>query len=67
MSRDVHVRFCEQLGGKLPGLTRLNIFVRSQKAGERVKLSIATLSGTSSSLRLTKKRAEFVRVINPNF
>lgn len=36
MSGDVHVRICERLGGRFPGATRRNVYVRSQKAGERV-------------------------------
>ncbi len=36
MSGDVHVRICEHLGGRFPGVTRRNVYVRSQKAGERV-------------------------------
>ena len=36
MSRDVHVRFCEQLGGKFPGLTRLIIGFSDKSDAERV-------------------------------
>jgi RNA-directed DNA polymerase len=40
MSGDVHVRFCERLGGRFPGATRLAIFVKSKRAAERVMASI---------------------------
>ena len=40
MSGDVHVRFCERLGGKFPGATRLSIYVRTRRSGERVMASV---------------------------
>ena len=40
MSREVHVRCCEQLGGQFPGLTRRMIFCRSKRAAARVLSSI---------------------------
>ena len=40
MSREVHVRFCEGLGVKIPRATRRNIYVRSRRAGERVLASV---------------------------
>ena len=33
MSGDVHVRICEHLGGRFPGVTLRSVYVRSQKAG----------------------------------
>jgi hypothetical protein len=36
MRRESHVRFCESVGVKLPHATHRNIYVRSQRAGERV-------------------------------
>ena len=36
MSREAHVQFCERLGVRLPGATYRNIYVRSQRAGQRV-------------------------------
>ncbi len=32
MSGDVHVRFCEHLGGRFPGVTRLVVMVNGQRA-----------------------------------
>jgi len=40
MSREAHVQFFESLGVVLPEATRRNIYVRSQRAGERMKRSI---------------------------
>lgn len=57
MSRDVHVRFCEQLGGELPGLTRRNIFVRSQKAGERVKQSVSNFIRNKLKLKVNEEKS----------
>ena len=34
MSREVHVRFCEGAGVKLPRATRRNIYVRSHRGGQ---------------------------------
>jgi len=50
MSGDVHVRFRERLGGKFPGATRRNVYVRSQKAGQRV---MALLKRCYDKLHLT--------------
>ena len=43
MSGDVHVRICEHLGGRFPGVTRRNVYVRSQRAGERVLMGMRKL------------------------
>lgn len=45
MSGDVHVRFRERLGGRFPGATRRNVYVRSTKAGERVMALLERLYG----------------------
>jgi len=43
MSGDVHVRFCEGVGVRLPRATHRNIYVRSARAGARVMASISCL------------------------
>ena len=43
MSGDVHVRFCERLGVRLPRATYRNIYVASERAGQRVMASISRL------------------------
>lgn len=40
MSRDIHVRFCESLGVRLPRATRLSVFVRSPRSGVPVMASV---------------------------
>ena len=40
MSGDVHVRICERLGVRLPRATRRNIYVGSERAGQRVMESV---------------------------
>lgn len=42
MSGDVHVRFCEHLKGQFLRVTRRNIYVRSEAAGQRVMRGIRT-------------------------
>jgi hypothetical protein len=37
MRRELHVRFCEGGGVKLPSATRRNIYVRTEQAGQRVR------------------------------
>jgi len=40
VSGDVQARFCESLGVRLPGATHRNIYVRSERAGQRVMESV---------------------------
>jgi RNA-directed DNA polymerase len=40
MSREAHVQFCESLGVRFPGATHRNIYVGSERAGQRVMESI---------------------------
>ena len=54
MSREVHVRCCEQLGGKFPGLTRLSIYTKS-KASAR-KVGNAVYKFLKNKLKLTINR-----------
>ena len=49
MRREFHVRFCEGLRVQFPRATRRNIYVRSQRAGERV---MAVMHKELSRLRL---------------
>ena len=56
MSREAHVRFCEGLGVQFPRATRRNIYVRSQRAGERVLDSMESF--LQKRLRLVVNRAK---------
>lgn len=58
MSREVHVRFREGAGVRLPCATRPNVYVRSQRAGERVMASLTRF--LEERLRLTVNRSKSV-------
>src|SRR5271157_5388878 len=57
MSREAHVQFCERLGVRLPGATHRNIYVRSERAGQRVMESITRF--------ITHKRPKLRRAVFP--
>ena len=57
MSREVHARFCERLGGKFPGATRRNIYVRSRRAGERVMASVTAFLARRLKLRVNAAKS----------
>ena len=40
MTRECHVRFCESAGVRSPRATHRNVYVRSEKAGQRVMASL---------------------------
>ena len=52
MSGDVHVRFCERPGVRFPRATHRNIYVRSQRAGQRVRASITRVITTTLELKV---------------
>jgi hypothetical protein len=49
MSGDVHVRFYERLGVRLPRATHRNVYVRSLRAGQRVMANISRFIETRLS------------------
>jgi hypothetical protein len=55
MRRELHVRFCEGGGVRFPSATRRNVYVRSQRAGERV---MEALVGLYAKLRLQVSAAK---------
>jgi RNA-directed DNA polymerase len=55
MRREPHVRFCEGPRVQLPRATRRNVYVRSQRAGERVMTTLRRLYG---KLRLRVNEAK---------
>jgi RNA-directed DNA polymerase len=61
MSGDVHVRFCERLGGRFPGATRRNIFVKTPKAAERVMTSIGGYIETRLKLVVNREKSQVAR------
>jgi RNA-directed DNA polymerase len=57
MRRESHVRFCEGGGVRLPSATRRNIYVRSQKAGERVMAGIEKFLAKRLKLKVNKAKS----------
>ena len=57
MRRESHVRFCESAGVKLPRATHRNIYVRSQKAGERVMAGIERFLEKRLKLKVNKAKS----------
>ena len=56
MSREVHVRCCEQLGGRFPGLTRLVIFCKSKRSAERTLANIVPYIENKLFLRVNREK-----------
>ena len=54
MSGDVHVRFCESVGVRLPGATHRNISVGSERAGQRVMKSLTRFITTKLKVNEAK-------------
>jgi RNA-directed DNA polymerase len=57
MRRESHVRFCESAGVKLPRATHRNIYVRSQRAGERVLAGIEQFLAKRLKLKINKAKS----------
>src|SRR5881628_1917629 len=57
MSGDVHVRFYESLGVQLLGATHRNIYVRSERAGQRVMDSIKRFITQRLKLKVNEKKS----------
>jgi len=67
MSGDVHVRFCERLGGRVPGATRLVVCVKSQKSGERVLESITRFVERKLKLRVNDQKSRVCKTSQCQF
>jgi RNA-directed DNA polymerase len=61
MRREPHVRFCERAAVKLHRATHRNIYVRSQKAGERVMAGIEKFLAKRLKLRVNKVKSAVAR------
>jgi RNA-directed DNA polymerase len=57
MSREAHVRFYEGLGVRLPGATHRNIFVRSERAGQRVMESTRRFLERKLRLQINEEKS----------
>jgi RNA-directed DNA polymerase len=57
MSREVHVRFREGVGVKFPRATRLNVYVKTKRAGERVFDSIEQFLWKRLKLKVNREKS----------
>ena len=57
MSREIHVRFREGVGVRFPRATRRNIYVASQRAGERVKESVTQFLAKRLKLKVNEEKS----------
>ena len=67
MSREVHVRCCEQLGGRFPGLTRQIILVKSEEAAKRVMKSITDFIENRMLLKVNREKSRICSPWELNF
>jgi RNA-directed DNA polymerase len=56
MSREVHVRCCEQLGGRFPGLTRLVILCKSKRSADRTLANIVPYIENKLFLKVNREK-----------
>ena len=61
MNREVHVRNCEGVGVKLPRATRRNIYVRSERAGQRVMASVTDFIQRRLRLKVNADKSAVAR------
>ena len=67
MRRESHVRFCEGAGVKFPRATRRNIYVRSERAGQRVMESISSFLVKKLKLRANGEKSAVAKVGKRSF
>lgn len=67
MSGDVHVRFCERLGGRFPGATRLVILVKSPRAGERVMAGVKRYLIRELKLLVNEQKSQVAKIDDCTF
>jgi len=61
MSRETHVRFCESPGVEFSGATHRNIYVRSQRAGQRVMTNITRFLTRRLKLKVNEAKSAVAR------
>jgi RNA-directed DNA polymerase len=61
MSREVQVRFCERPGVRFPRATQQNIYIRSERAGQRVMASITSFIERRLRLKVNAKKSAVAR------
>jgi len=67
MSREAHVQFCERLGVRLPGATHRNIYVRSQRAGQRVMHSVTGFLTRRRKRKVNEAKSAVARPVEGKF
>ena len=67
MIREYPVRFCERLGVKFPHSTRRNVYVKTQKAGERVMASLTEFLGKRLKLRVNQEKSAVAETSDRQF
>ncbi|HXN24429.1 MAG TPA: hypothetical protein VOA41_16950 [Candidatus Dormibacteraeota bacterium] len=67
MSREAHVQFCESLGVQLPGATHRNIYVRSQRAGQRVMTNVTRFLTRRLKLKVNEAKSAVARPVERKF
>ncbi len=61
MSGDVQVRICERLGVRLPRATRRNIYVGSERAGQRVMAAVTAFLERRLKLKVNAEKSSVAR------
>jgi len=61
MRREFHVRFREGLGVQFPRATRRNIYVRSERAGQRVMASVVSFIERRLRLKVNASKSAVAR------
>ena len=61
MRREFHVRFCEGGGVQFPSATRRNIYVRSERAGHRVRDSVTLFITQRLKLKVNQAKSAVAR------
>ena len=61
MSRETHVQFCEGLGVQLPWATHRNIYVGSERAGQRVMQSVTRFITHRLKLKVNQTKSAVAR------
>jgi RNA-directed DNA polymerase len=61
MSREAHVQFCESLGVRFPGATHRNIYVGSERAGQRVMESVTHFITHRLKLKVNQAKSAVAR------
>lgn len=65
--REYHVRICERLGGWFLRPTRLNVYVKTQRAGDRAAASIQNFVEKKMKLKVNKEKSKVDKPVKRKF